>query len=116
MNAQFEVRKTDGALFWKIPQIFSPFSSGFSDLSPHSYHVAFGGEGATQTLLFGSDKSLVKLPSFTPSGWLDNNAIIGVDVQSNRLTGKMKLLHLQTGTLEDLGFIGSFVGLVQGGN
>jgi hypothetical protein len=40
----------------------------------------------------------------------------GVDVQSNRLTGKMKLLHLQTSTLEDLWFIGSFVGLVQIGN
>ncbi|HEX6492519.1 MAG TPA: hypothetical protein VF112_03350, partial [Candidatus Dormibacteraeota bacterium] len=79
-------------------------------LSPDDTRLAYGlagGRAAVQSI----DGSVVALaPGFTPTGWLDSGTLIGTT-----RGGELEYVVLSApGRTVDLGFPGSFVGVVQG--
>ena len=102
------VRSPDGTVQWTLPH-----EAYAIHLSPDAMQAAYCGFGAAPCYVTGRDGSSVKLPAgFQPSGWLDASTLIGV--VGGDVYGEMETISLSDVTkVDDLGFKGMFVGVVQ---
>jgi hypothetical protein len=117
-NAQatpsLSVRAADGTVKW------SASTKGFVvylALAPDGNSAAVRTVDGGTTVLESVGGKTVNLPaSFMPQGFLDANTLVGITVSGvGQQQGEMALVHADSpGALHDLGFVGSFVGVVQG--
>lgn len=104
------VRGPDGTDQWAVPGSFYYFGL----LSPDATQVAWcssSGCGVT-----GRDGSTAKLSNFAPTGWLNDATLIGTKGSTPKDGyGELETISLSDLTkVNDLGFTGMFVGVVQG--
>ena len=103
------IRSPDGAKQWAVSEQAIQIR-----LSPDGNQAAWCGSGACY--VSGRDGSSVKLATFVPTGWLDCSTLIGT--KGATVTdgyGDLETISLGDPTkVNDLGFMGSFVGVVQG--
>jgi hypothetical protein len=108
----FSVRSRDGTIRFKFS---ATGEDQYLDLSlaPDAAHVAYFVNGGRAAVVDKAGK-VVQLPAgFRPSGWLNPTTVIGV-MQSPEGEGDMALAHVdKPARLDDLGFHGYFVGVVQ---
>jgi hypothetical protein len=104
----YSVRARTGTVLWTVPSLAQGQYHSYVVLSPDSRSVAYTGGVSAR------DGSTIKLPAnFHPEGWLDNATLIGITGENNQQ--EMAVLRLASpGTLDDLGFKGEFVAVVQG--
>jgi hypothetical protein len=82
-------------------------------LSPDASRVAYLPTSGPAQVTDGTGKNVQLPASFRPEGWLDSTTVVGV-LQTTQGDGDMALVHLARPTrLQDLGFHGFFVGIVQ---
>jgi hypothetical protein len=103
----YSVRTRRGSTAWSLPT--PPQGSYYSNvvLSPDQRSIAYSGAVRSR------DGATIALPAkFNPEGWLDNQTLIGVTGDNNQQ--EMAVVHLSSPTqLDDLGFKGEFIGVVQ---
>lgn len=124
------VKDAGGTVLWKLKALAQTdnLAYGNVELSPDASHVAFSlydvSFNFNSTVIRGRDGTRIGLSQpFVPEGWLDNSTVIGtagtMKVQCSGCSpdfvpGNMAIVRLaQPNTLVDLGFAGSFVGVVQ---
>lgn len=102
------VRSPDGSIQWNVPSAIYYFIL----LAPDATKAAYC--NSSECGVAGKDGSHLKLPAhFSPTGWLDSSTLIGVD-QPLSLYGELKTVALaDPAKVNDLGFKGSFAGVVQ---
>jgi hypothetical protein len=102
------VRGPDASIQWNLPSAIYYFIV----LSPDATRAAYC--NSSECGVAGKDGSHLRLPAhFSPTGWLDSTTLIGVDQQLAPY-GEMETVSLGDPTkVDDLGFKGSFVGVVQ---
>jgi hypothetical protein len=109
----FSVRSKDGTVRFRFHATGDVQYLSLS-LAPDAAHVAYlvTSSGAAVTDAQGK---VVELPAnFRPGGWLTPNVVIGT-VETAQGDGDMAVVHLDKPTrMDDLGFHGFFVGVVQG--
>jgi hypothetical protein len=109
------VRAVDGSVKW------SATTTGFVvylALSPDGNTLALRrADGSSSVLESLGGKTVNLPPNFVPQGFLDANTVVGITVSNvGQQQGEMSIVHVDTpGKLIDLGFAGSFVGIVQSG-
>jgi len=109
---QVTIRSASGATLWTFDG--QPFD-GYLAASPDGRRIAtlFAGAGES-AVVHARDGTSTALPTgFEPEGWLDSGTLIGVRAPG-AIQGAMAVVHLSNASrLVDLGFTGSFVGVVQ---
>jgi hypothetical protein len=113
------VRKIGGDVVWSLPSDFPRTGYGSLAISPDGARLAYADIGYNMHAAVSSrDGSTMPLPpGFLPEGWLDATTVIGVQSRNLVDLGNMALVRLsEPSKLEDLGFKGYFIGVVQGGN
>jgi len=109
----FSVRARDGTVRFRV---HATGDAQFLDLrlAPDARRVVYMVSGGRAAVVDAAGKT-VQLPnSFRPEGWLDAQTVVGV-LQTSQGEGDMALVQLDRPTrLQDLGFRGFFVGVVQG--
>jgi hypothetical protein len=83
---------------------------GYAFIAPdHSHAVAFDASSSYAPVILGSDGSKVPIASMYQQGWLDNSTVVGSvpypELGLVRLSDPMRIV--------DLGFMGTFVGVVR---
>jgi hypothetical protein len=103
----YSVRTRSGTRVWSVPPAAPGQYRAYLVLSPDSRRVAYTG-GVT-----ARDGSSIKLPAnFMPEGWLDNGTLVGIT--GTNAQQEMVVVRLASpDKLDDLGFKGEFVGVVQ---
>jgi hypothetical protein len=110
------IRDATGAVQWTAAK-----ASGYTmhlALSPDASRIALEDRASDQRIVLSRSGPQISLPAkFHPEGWLDADTLIGVVADSpGALQGEMSLVRLSDpGKVVGLGFVGSFVGVVQGG-
>jgi hypothetical protein len=108
----FSVRTRDGSVRFRI---HATGDAQYLDLSlaPDASRVVYMVTGGRAAVVDATGK-IVQLPaSFRPEGWLDATTVVGV-LQTAQGDGDMATVKLdRPGRVEDLGFKGFFVGVVQ---
>lgn len=101
------VRRPDNTEIWRFA---APPQTGYqyAFLAPDEQHVVALGSGSEVLARGGTEVKLQD--TFQYDGWLDSNTVIGGGFNSN--LNYVRLNDL--GTVVDIGFIGLFVGTVQG--
>ncbi len=110
----FSVRAKDGTVRFKLR---ATGDTQFLDLTlaPDAAHVAYLVTGGRPTVTDGTGKSLTLPATFRPMGWLNASTVVGA-VQTSQGDGDVALVRLdKPSKMDDLGFHGYFVGVVQGG-
>ena len=116
-RAKVTVRRASGDVLWSLPSDFPRTGYGSLALSPDGARLAYADIGHNRhAAVSGRDGSTTSLPNgFLPQGWLDATTVIGVQSENLVDLGNMALVRLSEPTkLEDLGFKGFFIGVVQG--
>jgi hypothetical protein len=110
----FSVRGRDGTVRYHIPRAAADTQYLDVTLSPDASRAAYVVTNGGPMVADASGRT-VKLPAnFRPEGWLDPQTVVGV-LQTSQGDGDMALVELARPTrLDDLGFHGFFVGVVQG--
>ncbi len=109
----FSVRGRDGSVRFRI-QATGDAQYLYVTLAPDASRVAYVVTGGQPTVTDASGRSLQLPATFKPEGWLDTSTVVGV-LQTSQGDGDMALVRLDHPTrLDDLGFRGFFVGVVQG--
>src|SRR5215472_2572660 len=109
----FSVRSRDGTVRFRI------HATGDSQIlyvtvAPDASRVAYVLTGAQPQVTDAGGRNVQLPAAFRPEGWLDAATIIGV-LQTAQGDGDMALIRVDRPThVEDLGFHGFFVGVVQG--
>lgn len=110
----FSVRTKDGTVHYRF---HATGDAQYLDLSlaPDAAHAAYLVPGARAAVTDAQGK-VTELPAnFRPAGWLTRNLIIGT-AETAQGDGNMAIVHLDRPTrMDDLGFRGFFVGVLQGG-
>jgi hypothetical protein len=110
----FSVRSRDGTVRFKLR---ATGEQQFLDLSlaPDAAHVAYLVTGGRPMVSDAAGKTLALPATFKPMGWLNAGTMVGT-VQTQQGDGDMALVRLdRPARMDDLGFHGYFVGVVQGG-
>jgi hypothetical protein len=108
----FSVRARDGSVRLRI---HASGDAQYLDVSlaPDASRIAYVVTGGRPTVTDSAGKSLLLPADFRPEGWLDTTTVVGV-VQTAQGDGDMALVRLDhPAALDDLGFRGFFVGVVQ---
>lgn len=109
----FSVRAKDGSVRVRL---HATGDVQFVDvtMSPDASKVAYLATGGRAVVTDSSGKTTQLPASFRPEGWLDATTVIGV-LQSAQGEGNMATVRIDRPTrLDDLGFHGYFVGVIQG--
>ncbi len=103
----YSVRTRSGTVIWSIPPLPQGQYYSYVALSPDARRVAYTGGVRAR------DGSTTALPAnFNPEGWLNSGTLIGITGENNQQ--EMGLVRLASpGHVEDLGFKGEFIGVVQ---
>lgn len=103
----YSVRTREGTIMWSVPTLPPGQYYSYIVLAPDSRSVAYQGG------VRNSDGSTIKLPAnFMPEGWLNSGTLIGITGENSQQ--EMAVVRLASpGTVDDLGFKGEFVGVVQ---
>lgn len=103
----YSVRRSDGTIMWTVPPRPQGQIYAYIVLSPDQARVAYAGG------VRGRDGSTMTLPAkFNPEGWLDNQTLIGITGENNQQ--EMAVVRLANPSqIDDLGFKGEFIGVVQ---
>lgn len=104
---RYSIRTRSGTVLWSVPPLPQSQYYSYVVLSPDARTVAYSGGIRTR------DGSTAKLPAnFNPQGWLDAGTLIGITGENNQQ--EMGIVHLASpGHVDDLGFKGEFIGVVQ---
>lgn len=109
----FSVRGRDGSVRFRV---HATGDVQYLDvaLAPGASRVVYLATGGPAAVTDAAGKSVQLPAAFRPEGWLDDSTVVGV-LQTGQGDGDMAMVHLDRPTrLEDLGFKGFFVGVVQG--
>jgi len=109
----FSVRGRDGSVRYRV------HASGDAQLldlvlSPDAAHVAYAVAGGRPIVTDATGRNVTLPATFRPTGWLDPSTLVGA-VQTAQGDGDLALVRLDApAKIDDLGFRGFFVGVVQG--
>ena len=111
----FSVRRKDGTVRFRLQATGDEQFLNLS-LAPDGSRVVYLVNGGGPVVV-REDGGKTALPAnFRPQGWLNGSTVIGAIAAAQGGEGNMALVRLDKPTkLEDLGFKGFFVGVVQGG-